>query len=80
MVFIGYDHNSVPISVVSARSKELAEAYWQGKGGLPHCSKCLEKDFMSLDEHMTGVIPIVETKEINLGDVFKPNLKRVITK
>ena len=68
MVFIGYDYNGSPISVVCAKSKELAYAYWQGKDILPHSHKCLEEDFTHLDEHPTGVFPIVQTKEVSLSN------------
>jgi hypothetical protein len=56
MVYIGYNHDKVPISIVNAKSKELAYAYWQGKGILPHSHKCLEneEDFEPLKTHPTG--------------------------
>lgn len=68
MLFIGYNYNKIPISVISARSRELANAFWQGKGTVPHTVKCLEEDFTPLSEHITGVIPLVHTEEVNLVD------------
>lgn len=71
MVYIGYDYESIPISVVSAKSKELAVAYWQGKEILPHTIQCLEEDFASLDDHPTGVFEILKTKEKTIGSKFE---------
>lgn len=65
MVYIGYNYEGKVVSIVNAKSKELAYAYWQGKSIIPHSHKCLEKDFTSLDEHPTGVFPIVETEEVD---------------
>ena len=62
MVFIGYNHKSEPISIVVARSKELAYAFWQGKGILPHSHKSVEEDFTPLSEHPTGVFPLLTTE------------------
>ena len=67
MVFIGYNHDNKPISIVSAKSKELAYAYWQGKDILPHSHKTVEEDFTPLNEHPTGVFPIMETAEVSLS-------------
>lgn len=64
-VFIAYDHNSVPVSVVCAKSKELANAFWQGKGLYPHTVKSLSQDFTPLADHPTGVFPLVSTKMVH---------------
>lgn len=68
MIIIAYNHNGKIISIVNAKSKELALAYWQGtKGGIPHSTKILEEDFIPLSEHPTGVMPILDTIEIIAG-------------
>lgn len=74
MIYIAYNHDGIITSIVSAKSKELALAYWQGtKDGLPHESKCLETDFTPLSEHPTGVMPVLITKTINIGNQMNPN-------
>ncbi len=30
MIFIGKNHNGTVVSIISAKSKEIANAYWQG--------------------------------------------------
>ena len=70
MIFIGYNYEGYTISIVNAKSRELADAYWQGAQIIPHTVKCLEKDFASLDEHPTGVYPILRTKEQNLSSLY----------
>lgn len=68
MIFIGYNYNGYIISIVSARSYELANAFWQGAGITPHHIKDLDRDFISLDEHPTGVMPILKTREVTKGE------------
>ena len=81
MVFIAYDPKGKPISVVCAKDLQLARAYWQGKGVVAFSEACLEEDFTPIEEHSTGVFPLVETKERNIGDVFKPkNIIEVVNK
>ena len=65
MIFIGYNYDGFPISIVNAKNQELAYAYWQGLGLIPHSHKCLEKDFTPIEEHMTGVYPILKTQTID---------------
>jgi len=71
MTYIGYNHEGKPISIVVAKSKELAYAYWQGKGILPISHKCVEEDFIKLEEHPTGVFPIMETIEKDDYDLYR---------
>ena len=74
MVFIAYNEKSKPVSVVAAKSEELAQAFWQGKGITVWSSSCLETDFTPIEETLTGVISLVETTERNIGDTFKPRM------
>ena len=69
MVFIAYNYEGLPVSVVCARSKELAYAYWQGKGILPHSHKSLDEDFTDIDEHITGVFEFIKTTEVSDYDL-----------
>ncbi len=65
MVYIAYNYSGKVVSIVNARSLELAHAYWQGKGVMLNNVKTLEDrgDFIPLDEHPTGVYSILETEE-----------------
>lgn len=64
MVFIAYDYDSNVLSIVNAKSKELAIAFWQGKDIYPNTVKCIDdpKDFIPLKEHSTGVYEIFHNK------------------
>ena len=78
MVIVGYDHNGTIISILNAKSQELANAYWQGAGISIHRSRSLDdkETFMPLDESPTGVYPILKTKEIDV-QLFGRNSKTV---
>ena len=67
MIFIAYNYKNQPISIVNAKSKELAEAFWQGRNLNVDHVKNLEKDFIDLDSHPTGVFPLFETEVMILG-------------
>ncbi len=73
MVFIAYNYDGKVISIINAKSKELANAFWQGRKVCPHHIKSLREDFIPLSEHPTGVYSILETieKEINIHGNFK---------
>lgn len=68
MIYIAYDYNDKCISIVNAKSLELANAYWQGKGCMPHRTKSLD-DFISLDEHPTGVYDLVKIREFTGSEI-----------
>lgn len=61
-IFIAKTYDGLVESVVLAKSYELAQAYWQGKGIIAHTVD--ERNESDLDDHPTGVLPIVKTKEI----------------
>lgn len=65
MVFIAYNYEDYPLSVVCARSKDLAMAYWQGQGLRVHYTKCLEEDYTPIEDHITGIYPLIETKTVS---------------
>lgn len=69
MVFIGFDYEGYPISIVNAKSIELAYAYWQGAGILPNSHKSLEEDYTNINDHATGVYPILKTEEVSDYDL-----------
>lgn len=60
-IYVAKNYDGFVESVVLARNYELAYAYWQGLGVIPHSVDTLtNKD---LEDHPTGVIPIVKTKK-----------------
>ncbi len=73
MIFIAKNYDGYTISIVNARSIELANAYWQGADIVPHSITCLEKDFDNINTHITGVYSLLRTIERNIGDPFKQN-------
>jgi hypothetical protein len=64
-IFIAKTYDGSIESVVLARSYELAQAYWQGKG--IHAHSVDERDESNLNDHPTGVLPIIKTKRINMS-------------
>lgn len=63
MIFIGKDHNNTVISIVSAKQKESANAYWQGKGIMPHSIEEFDLSEDRENEEMGYVTPILNTKK-----------------
>jgi hypothetical protein len=63
-VFIAKDYEGTPIDVILTANEKLANAYWHGKGIVPH-SITIRSD-ADLQGHPTGVLPIVSTEEIEV--------------
>lgn len=57
--FVAYDEENYPVDIVQAKTKEMANIYWQGKGVVPFSVR--EFSDASLNEHPTGVISILST-------------------
>ena len=60
-IFIAKHYDGTPIDVILTANLELANAYWHGKGVIPH-SVDIKSDAL-LAGHQTGVLPIVSTSE-----------------
>ena len=74
-IYTAKTYDSKVESIVLADSYELAQAYWQGKGIVAHSVDTrTEKD---LNDHITGVLPILHTKKIRLPS-FDPNGKEYL--
>jgi hypothetical protein len=67
MIFIARNGQGFIVSIIKAKSKELANAYWQGCGTDAFSIECLETDRIPFDEHPTGVMPILETMKKSLS-------------
>ena len=74
-IFISRNHKGLIESVVLAKNYELANAYWQGTGIMG--ASIDVKQESDLDDHPTGVLPIVKTKKINASP-FGQNSKEYL--
>ena len=64
-VYIAKEHTGKVVDVVMATSRELAVAYWQGKGLFPHTT--MELTEANVQNHITGVLSIVRTNKETLS-------------
>ena len=64
-VYIAKEYNGKVADVVMAKSRELAVAYWQGKGLFPHTTMKLTE--ANVQNHITGVLSIVRTRKETLS-------------
>ena len=60
-LYIAMDYEGNIENIVLAKNQDLANAYWQGKNICVHHIDV--RDETDLDEHPTGVLPIVSTVE-----------------
>jgi len=66
MIFIAKDYKGRIISIISANTKESANAYWQGKGVKVHDEEIWDIEKERKNELEGFVTPILETKEKEL--------------
>lgn len=57
--FVAYNEENYPVDIVQAKTKEMANIFWQGKGIVPISVR--EFNDASLQEHPTGVVSILST-------------------
>lgn len=67
MIFIGYNYDGYPISIISAKSEESANAYWQGKDCLPHSTRQFDVSEDRDNEKLGFVSPLLETHKASLS-------------
>ena len=76
MIAIGYNHKGQPISILIAKSKDAAIAYWQGAGSLPHSERFIE----SIEPaEGTLVNPLLKTVEIKLDGISGNTTLKIIS-
>jgi len=75
MVFIAYNYEGFPISVVNSLSEDLALAFWQGRGLTVHSHGSLKEDFTPLKEHPTGIYEFIKTENVSDYDLDCRNPK-----
>lgn len=71
MVIIAYNKSGKVVSIVNARSEELAIAFWHGQK-LDYDTHSRLDDtavFEPIETHVTGVYPILQTITITAGSM-----------
>lgn len=59
LIFIAKDYNNITRSIVLAQNENLAKAYWQDEGIVPHYIE--ERHDIDLENHPTRVLPLLKT-------------------
>lgn len=67
-IFVAKRYDGKVQDVVLARSYDLANAYWHGKGVIAHSIVTLREG--DLNDHPTGVLPVVATTEKTMRQEF----------
>lgn len=67
-VFISKNYNGKVENVVFSKSRELAVAYWHGKGIYPYSIQVVSDK--NMEDHPTGVLPILSTEKKELQPKF----------
>lgn len=57
--FVAYNEDNCPVDIVQAKTKEMANIFWQGKGIVPISVR--EFNDAALQSHPTGVVSILST-------------------
>lgn len=66
MIYIAKNYEGLIISIVNAKNRDLANAYWQGANIIPHSVSSLEEDYTPIEEHLTGVYEVLKTSEVEI--------------
>ncbi len=77
-IYIAKDYNGKVEGVVLAKNEDFANVFWQGKGIVPHSIVSFSEGI--LDNHITGVLPIVHTKLKNTNHLKNDQLIRIVCK
>lgn len=77
-IFIAKTYEGKVESVVLAKNYELAQAYWQGQNVYAHSVTTFTED--NLKNHLTGVIPIVNTEAKQLSEFGSDAKKYLVIK
>jgi len=62
-IFIAKNYDGRVESIVLAKNEDLANAYWQGMNIFAHSTDVKSEE--DLEDHPTGVLPILKTKIVN---------------
>ncbi len=72
LTIIAYNHNGYIISIVLAKSIELAYAYWSGQKLDVHTTQTVGVDIVMMEENLSGVVPLLKTRETFINPSIKP--------
>ncbi len=78
MIYIGKNHDGKVISIISAKSQESANAYWQGKNCIPHSIQEFGLFEDRENESIGYVTPLLTTKEITKGEIGNSFAKIIV--
>lgn len=69
MIFIARNHNGKIIGIVSAKTENSVNAYYQGKGITPHTLGPFNPESIRENEEEGYVTPILTTREVDKYDL-----------
>ncbi|KKL87303.1 hypothetical protein LCGC14_1936030 [marine sediment metagenome] len=75
-IFIAKTYDGKVENIVFSKSRELAVAYWHGKDIHPHSIHVVSDQ--NLENHPTGVLPILSTKKLELGGMTGKHRKYLV--
>lgn len=75
LTIIAYNNNGYIISIVLAKSLELAHAYWSGQKLEVHNTAIVGVDIVMMEENLGGVVPLLKTRQTNF---INPEVKPII--
>lgn len=78
MIFIAKDYEGRIISIISAKSNESANAYWQGKNITPFTEEMWDIKKERENEEMGFVTPILETRTEDLKNWKMQDYKKYV--
>ena len=70
-IFVAKNYEGKTESIVLSKNKDMANAYWQGLGINAHSVREFSEE--DLDDHPTGVLPILKTSEWSGYDLSRVN-------
>lgn len=73
MIYIGFNYEGLPISIISCKNKEIANAYWQGLNQHPHSIKEFDLDRDRENEKQGFITPILKTEKKKFDKYSHPN-------
>lgn len=77
-IFIGMDREGRIMSIISAKNKEIANSYWQGKADIPDSSTELVLNGERCENEEVGyVTPILETYKVEVKLPNETNFRKI---
>jgi hypothetical protein len=80
LIFIAKNHNNDTIGIVLAEAREIAHAYFVGRGQIPHSMDEIDPDNQELG--VLGLVILLKTREVDREEVgrsyHRPHLPALI--